>query len=227
MTTFFVEDLRAGEVELGEEAAHHAHVRRVAVGEPVNLTDGRGHRGEGRITLAARKTLRVHVDSIETTEPPPAIHLFVPVADKERMLWVAEKATELQVASWNPVLFERSKSVTPRGEGEAFERKVHARMLAALEQSGGAWMPETRPVRSVSQIAAGKGLMLERGGDAIGRSRLAAPLSIAVGPEGGFTPAEVSMLREGGWAAASLGDVTLRFETAAIGAVAIARALLS
>lgn len=227
MTTFLVDAIPAGSLDLSEEAAHHAQVKRLGLGDPIEVTDGRGLRGIGRIVAMDRKALRVEIEEIQEHARPAPIHLFVPVADKERMLWVAEKATELQIASWNPVMYQRSKSVLPRGEGESFDRKVHARMVGALEQSGGAWLPDVSPIRAVADIAGQPGVVLERGGEAFGKSPLTAPLRIAVGPEGGFTPAEVATLDEGGWMVASLGGVTLRFETAAVGAVAIARALLS
>jgi 16S rRNA (uracil1498-N3)-methyltransferase len=70
-------------------------------------------------------------------------------------------------------------------------------------------------------------VFLERGGPALGSIPLADPLTIAVGPEGGFEPDELELLRDRGWTTASLGRITLRFETAAIGAMAIARALMS
>ena len=227
MTTFFIKGARAETVELGEDAAHHARVKRLAPGDPVNITDGEGQLGIGRIESIGKKSLRVAVRDLRVLAAPPPIHLCVPVADKERMLWVAEKAAELQVASWIPVMYSRSRSVTPRGEGEAFDRKVLARMISALEQSGGAWLPAIHPIQTVEDIADRHGVMLERGGPAFGRSGLTAPQTIAIGPEGGFEPEEVETLRDRGWTTASLGDVTLRFETAAVGAVAIARALLT
>ena len=46
------------------------------------------------------------------------------------------------------------------------------------------------------------------------------------GPEGGFASAEIERLTEAGWQRASLGDTTLRFETAGIAAVAVCRALM-
>jgi 16S rRNA (uracil1498-N3)-methyltransferase len=143
------------------------------------------------------------------------------------MLLVAEKATELQVAAWIPVMYSRSRSVSPRGEGEVFDRKVLARMIAALEQSGGAWLPVIHPVQVVEDIADRRGIVLDRGATSLGATSLTDPLTIAVGPEGGFEPEETEVLRDRGWTTASLGRITLRFETAAIGAIAIARALMS
>jgi 16S rRNA (uracil1498-N3)-methyltransferase len=227
MNSFFVEQVHGGEQQLGADAAHHARVKRLQVNDPIQLTDGQGKIGIGRIVEITKSSVKVRADDLRMVGAPPAIRLCVPVGDKDRMLWVAEKAVELQVAEWIPVMFERSKSVNPRGEGESFERKVLARMISALEQSGGAWLPQIHPTRTVDDLANDTGIVLERGGKPLAGLRFDAPVTIAVGPEGGFTPMELSALRDRGWTPASLGDVTLRFETAAIGAVAVARVLIT
>ena len=99
-------------------------------------------------------------------------------------------------------------------------------MIAALEQSGGAWLPTIHPIGTIADVVDARGVLLERDGIRFGGWTMPAPVTIAVGPEGGFTEAELGAFHGAGWTAASLGDVTLRFETAAIGAVAIARSHL-
>lgn len=229
VTTFVCDRIAVGDVELGEQAAHHAQVRRLSVGADVSVTDGRGQRGDGRIVTTDKRSLVVQVDRVTSIARPPEIHLFVPVADRDRMLWLAEKATELQVTSWNPVMYRRSTSVSPRGEGDAFDKKLLARMSAAIEQSGGAWLPEVREVREPAEVARTErtGYFLERGGAPLGfQAPVQAPMSLAVGPEGGFDVYEVAAFDEAGWKPASIGKITLRFETAAVAAVAVARAAL-
>src|SRR5205823_3140287 len=132
-------------VTLGEDAAHHMRVRRLDAGDSVALRDGAGGTASGRLARLAKSHAVVELGAVSRVEPPPAIHLLTPVADRERMLWLAEKATELGIASWRPVLWRRSRSVGPRGEGAGFHAKVRARMIAALVQSEGAWLPELHP----------------------------------------------------------------------------------
>jgi 16S rRNA (uracil1498-N3)-methyltransferase len=227
--TFFSEDpVIVGEVRLSDAAAHHAHVRRVAPGDEVTLTDGKGTRGIGRVQAITKKDVVAAVDRVEGSPSPPQIHLFLPVADRDRMLWLAEKAAELQIATWNPVVYRRSKSVSPRGEGDAFERKVRARMISAVEQSGGAWLPEARSSRDVDALEpTGKQLVMGRDGRQLAGVASSAPISLAIGPEGGIEPDELQLLIARGWAVASLGDITLRFETAAVAAIAIARSAIT
>jgi 16S rRNA (uracil1498-N3)-methyltransferase len=219
-----------GDVTLHEAAAHHAHVRRLGVGDRVAITDGLGSRGFGRVASLEKKQLVALIDGVELLAAPPPIHLFLPVADRDRMLWLAEKSAELQVTSWNPVMFRRSRSVVPRGDGEGFERKVRARLIAALEQSGGAWLPTMEPIRELASVprgSDGRAYALDRGGPSLGRLPMEAPISLMVGPEGGYDAEELAPLRLRGWTTASLGDLTLRFETAAVAAVAVARARLA
>jgi 16S rRNA (uracil1498-N3)-methyltransferase len=228
-------------VRLGEEAAHHMRVRRLDVSARVRLVDGQGTRAEGTLTQLAKRYASVSVERTALVEPPPAIHLLLPVADRDRMLWLAEKATELGVASWRPVLWRRSRSVTPRGEGTVFQQKVRARMVSALAQSGGAWLPVMFPdatlEHAVEARAVGAALVLDAGARpllevlascaaAAGDGSGLTAVTLAIGPEGGFEPAELEALVQGGFHAASLGGTVLRFETAAIAAVAVARAAL-
>lgn len=229
-------------VTLGEDCAHHMRVRRLEAGVRVGLLDGAGTRGEGVITQLAKRHATVSVERAQVTEPAAAIHLLLPVADRDRMLWLAEKATELQVASWRPVAYKRSRNVNPRGEGTTFQQKARARMVAALEQSGGAWLPVMYPDATVeSAIAArapGLALVLEAGAPGVLEVVMAVvpeswkqpdslpALTLAVGPEGGFEPGELEALTGAGFRAVSIGGSILRFETAAVAGVAAVRAAL-
>lgn len=215
---------------LDEEAAHHARVRRVDVGHRIRLLDGAGVVGYGTLVRLAKAHMLVEVDAVETAAPPAPVHMLVPVADKERMLWLAEKCAELGAASWRPVLWRRSRNVTPRGEGMTFQAKVRARMIGALEQSGGAWLPTLFPEATIERAIAaaprGAHVVLDAAGDALLSIEMIAPLSIALGPEGGIEPDERELLVNAGWLPVAVAGATLRFETAGLAGLAIARAAL-
>jgi 16S rRNA (uracil1498-N3)-methyltransferase len=231
-----------GTLTLGEDAAHHMRVRRLETGVRVGLLDGAGNRGEGVLTQLAKRHAIVKVEQAEQVPPAPPVHLLLPVADKDRMLWLAEKATELELASWRPVLYRRSKNVNPRGEGPTFQQKVRGRMAGALEQSRGAWLPVLFPEATVEHAIAasppGARFVLEQGGaglfealtpllaEARERRRAMPAVTLAVGPEGGFEPVELEALLAAGFTAVSLGRSILRFETAAVAGIAAARAML-
>lgn len=231
VATFLVSDapLTPGTVvTLGDEVSRHVKVRRLGVGASLALVDGAGHHAPGTLVRLA-PAVTVEIASLSVAPPPPAVHLLVPIADKDRMMWLAEKATELGVTSWRPVLYRRSRSVKPRGEGPTFNGRVQARMGAALEQSGGLWLPTRYPeatlLRAVSALPeGGTRVRLDRDGPGILRTPLRFPVTLAVGPEGGLDDDEVKVLDEAGFVRASLGADTLRFETAAIAGLAIARA---
>jgi len=218
-------------VTLSEEAAHHMRVARISPGERVSLRNGAGTTAQGTLVRISRASALVDVLETEVVAPPAQIHLLAPVADRERMLWLAEKATELGIASWRPVVWSRSKSVSPRGEGPTFQTRVRGRMTSALIQSGGAWLPDMFPdasvERAVSAAPAGTRLLLSRDGQPIAGATMREPVTIALGPEGGMEAAEQSSFEAGGFLPVRLAASTLRFETAGIAAVAIAAAQLS
>jgi 16S rRNA (uracil1498-N3)-methyltransferase len=221
-TFFAAEPLTAGgTVRLSEEAAHHIRVARVAIGECVALRDGAGG--------AALGTL-VKISTSELPRPAP-IHLLAPVADRERMLWLAEKATELGLTSWRPLVWRRSKSVSPRGEGPMFQGKVRARMTSALIQSGGGWLPDVFPESTIERAVAaaplGTRLLLAKDGEPIVGVPMRAPVTIALGPEGGIEPGERDAFIGAAFLPVKLGETTLRFETAGVAAIAIAAASLA
>jgi len=216
---------------LGEEAAHHMRVRRLDVGTVVGLRDGAGHVAVGTLVRLSKSAAHVEVTSVTVVPPPRAVHVLVPVADRDRMLWLAEKAAELACTSWRPVLWRRSRSVSPRGEGVTFLAKVQARMRSALGQSQGAWLPqlfpEATPDRAALAAPEGTRLLLDAAGvPMVGADApaLDGPVTIAVGPEGGFEPEERNALIDAGFLPVSLGGTILRFETAAVVALGIVRA---
>jgi 16S rRNA (uracil1498-N3)-methyltransferase len=155
----------------------------------------------------------------------------VPVADRDRMLYLAEKVTELGATSWRPVMWRRSRSVGPAGDGPAFQSRLKGRMIAALTQNDGGWLPELFPAaplqRAVASTPDGPRVLLDASAEmSLLSLDLSGPVSIAVGPEGGLDTRERDEMIEGGFTPVSLVGGMLRFETAGIAALAIARAML-
>ncbi len=216
---------------LGEDEVRHLKVRRIDIGTVIGLRNGAGVVAEGTLVRLSKQGAHVEVSYVEHVAPPSPLHLLVPVADRDRLLWLAEKAAELACTSWRPVLWKRSRSVSPRGEGVTFQAKVRARMQGALAQSHGAWLPQLFPEatidRAIHAAPEGTRLVLDAKGSpmaARGASALASPVVIAVGPEGGFEADELEALHAAGFASAGLGETILRFETAAVVAAGIVRA---
>lgn len=218
---------------LDEHAARHMRVLRLDAGAIVGLRDGRGAVGEGQLVRLTKSQAHIEVTRAEFVEPPPPLHMLVPVADRDRMFWLAEKAGELACTSWRPVLWRRSRSVSPRGEGRSFQAKMRARMEHALAQSEGAWLPQIFPEANLERalLAAPEGARFILDPDAApltdaARGAPPAAMVIAVGPEGGIEPDEFATMVAAGFTPASLGPTILRFETAGVVAMGIARTLL-
>ena len=235
LATFFMTEAPLeprAQVVAGRGVARHLRVRRLGTGATIALVDGAGRRGTAMIVREARDSVTVEIGEVEDVPPLPEVHLMVPVADRDRMLWLAEKSAELGVTSWRPVSWKRSRSVTPRGEGPMFSAKVRGRMIAALEQSGGAHLPQIYPEAPLTRALNARRHPAARGLSSIRQARQCsgcpcnAPITLALGPEGGLEEAEKAELKNAGFIAVSLGPGILRFETAGAAGVAIARALL-
>jgi len=228
---------------LDEHTARHMRVLRLEVGAAVSLRDGHGAIAVGQLVRLTKSQAQIDVREIVHIQPLSPVHLLVPVADKDRMLWLAEKGCELACTSWRPVMWRRSRSVSPRGEGAGFQQKVAARMALALAQSEGAWMPQLFPEANVERamLAAPMGIrvILDPHGPpltaVLGNASMArpaaegeaCPVTLAIGPEGGIETDEMALLHQAGFVPASIGSTILRFETAAIAALAIARTVLA
>jgi 16S rRNA (uracil1498-N3)-methyltransferase len=219
-------------ISLGEGVARHLRALRLPVGSRVLVLDGIGHRALGRVTKHGTSSATIEVDEVLAHLPPPSVHLLVPIADRDRMLWLGEKVAELGDTSWRPVLWRRSRSVKPRGDGMMFQGRLRARMVSALEQSGGTWLPQLFPDatldRALTALPQGPRLVLDPAAETgiASLTNISAPVTIAVGPEGGFESSEIATLAAAHFQAVRLGGNILRFETAAIAALAIVRSLL-
>lgn len=223
----------AGELSLGADVAHHMRVRRLVVGDAVQLVDGAGGVARGALVALAKGDATVRVEAVARRAPPPPVHMLVPVADRDRTLWLAEKCAELGLASWRPVRWRRSHGVASRGEGEAFEAKLRARMAAALIQSEGGWLPEVHGATSLDLALAAlpesARLLLDPDGTTLREALGDAgelPVVLALGPEGGFERSELDALGSAGFRPAALPGGILRFETAGIAALALTLAAL-
>jgi 16S rRNA (uracil1498-N3)-methyltransferase len=223
-------------VELTADATHHAlKVLRVGAGDTAILFDGRG--GQWRATPApGRQEPARHAGQLRRCidrEPPLDLTLVQALPASDKMDFVVQKAVELGVRRIQPVAAKRS---VIRLSGERAERRVeHWRniAIAACEQSGRNRVPAVAPILDLPQYlgmaAQENGLRLVCApGVAVRLRDLApaeAPISLLVGPEGGFEEGEILAARAAGFHAIGLGPRVLRTETAGLGAVAAMMAL--
>ena len=207
--------------------ARHVQVLRMQPGDALRLFDGRGGEYDAVVEHMGRSDVRVEVGAHHAIEceATVAVHLAVGMPANERMDWLVEKATELGVASIQPLLAERS---VLRLAGERAQKKqAHWQgiAIAACEQSGRNRVPAVHPVRPLSawlaQVPPGVVLSLREGTQAVASLAGASTFTLLSGPEGGLSPAEEDAALGRGWQPAHLGPRVLRAETAPLAALAL------
>ncbi len=209
------------------------HFRKVNPKEAFTLLDATGAAiPASLVTLAAtHATALVYEAMPEVPESPCELTLVCAVLQRQRMLWVAQKAAELGVARIQPVI--TLKSV--QADGLAHE-KAHAwpsQALKGARQCRRASVPEvlpTRPLEAVLESAAWKGaaarLFLDDRADESDAAPLRGPLrdlTLVVGPEGGFAHVERARLVAAHARPLRLGGRVLRAETAVVAGLVVAQ----
>jgi 16S rRNA (uracil1498-N3)-methyltransferase len=206
--------------------AHHLRVRRAEDGESVEVRDGEGMIGFGRLVRAGR-SWDVEMTTANRASRPAELTLAVGAGDRDRFAWVVEKATELGVTSVIPLETERTAGVASRVRTQHLGR-LQRHALEAVKQSGAAWATRVEQPVSLDELSErpllGQGWVADANGEAVPGVLGETPLTVVIGPEGGLTANELERIRGAGYAAVRLGPHTLRFETAAIAAAAAAAA---
>ncbi len=218
-------------LDLPAGAARHVQVLRLQPGITITLFNGEGGEFEATITRMGRSEVQVQVGAHTPVERETAreVHLALGVPANERMDWLVEKATELGVASIQPLLAERS---VLKLKGERAEKKrAHWQgiAIAACEQCGRNRVPEVRESLALPDWfrALGPGarflLSLQADTQPLQQALAAAGQGSVIflsGPEGGLTSAEEAAALACGFVPVTLGSRTLRAETAPLAALA-------
>lgn len=215
-------------VELDPAEAHHGRVRRVAPGDGVRLVDGAGSVGDGEVVSVGDR-ISVRIDDAWQVPKPVPLVVAVGAGDRDRFGWLIEKATELGVTTVVPLETERTAGVATRLRDGHIDR-MRRRALEALKQCGRAWALELAQPAAVADfltvVDEGERWVARQGAAAApGNLDPATPVTVAVGPEGGFTDDEIALLQHHEFVPVALGPHVLRFETAAVAAAAAVAAL--
>lgn len=228
----------------GVEARHLARVLRLRPGDTVTVCDGTGQEYQTVLTVVSDRACHGVIRAARRGPADPRVRvcLFASLSKGDKMDMVVQKCTELGVAVIRPVISERSVA-RPEPEKEASKSRRWERIAReAAKQSGRASYPVVFPVATLEQALddAGVPKLLvpwegARGSlqEALGGCRAwvgagaagtthGCHLGIVIGPEGGLTGGEVSIVERHGGVAISLGPRILRTETACIAAVALA-----
>jgi 16S rRNA (uracil1498-N3)-methyltransferase len=219
---FFSDSPIAGDAArlTGAEAQHLARVMRAQVGDEVILFDGGGDEFTGRITAISKSAVDLEITERRSLdrELPHQLTLAVALPKGDRQKVLVEKLTELGVTRLIPLITQRGVAQPVESALDRLSRSVieaskqcgRNRLMEIAAPVDVAQLAEAAPSAVLRLVAHPDGERLAELGGASG------DILAAVGPEGGFTDAEVSALERAGWRRVALGPRILRIETAAM-----------
>lgn len=219
---------------VGPHAEHLVCVLRAQVGQKFEIATDNAVR-HGRIVSISDERVEFELGDPVSEEVLPDLTLLLSVFKFDRMEWAIEKATELGVRRIIPVIARRTDAHLASAANKRLERWQRLARQAS-EQSRRPAAPEiTIPIK-VAEAVKTPGTIRILLAESEARYTLLArlellpqspSLTLAIGPEGGWTPDEIEIFTCAEFLPASLGPTILRTETAAIAAVSIALAQLA
>jgi len=227
----------------GAQAEHLARVLRAQPGMEADVVAGGRvfHAQVAAVTLAGENSeVRFNLAAEFEADPALPITLVMAIYKFDRMEWAIEKATELGVAAIAPVVAQRTEKHLAQAaakRAERWRRIAHEAAQQArrsdvpvihdpvsLGQCVQTASASTRIVLAEQERTTTLRRAVEEAVEAADEEMPA--LEIAIGPEGGWAPAEEALFDANGWRTASLGPRIVRAETAAIAALAIVASCL-
>lgn len=226
MIQFYAPDIVSNPVLPESDSQHCVRVLRMKAGDMIEVIDGKGTRYECRIVDAHSKHALVEIVSTVEVPKPWSGRLTVAVAPTkhlDRMEWMVEKMVEIGVDRVVPLLCRHSERKEIKIE------RLQKIAVSAMKQSLKTSLPiidEMTPIATFVKSTSASGRRFVAYCDpSIPRrllSKEAVPMAdttILIGPEGDFSPEEIKMTLDAGFAPVSLGDCRLRTETAALAAL--------
>jgi 16S rRNA (uracil1498-N3)-methyltransferase len=224
----FVESPLADSIELsvsGPQAHYLISVMRMKIGSPIKLFDSISGEWLAEVAIIGKRDLILRVTGqLRAREAVPDIWLLAAPIKKARIDLVAEKACELGVARYQPVITRRT--VIERLNMD----RLRSHMVEAAEQCGRTMLPDmAEPIKLAALLRAWPTDRIlyfadGSGGEPFANAAAArqGPAAILIGPEGGFDDEERTAIRAHPQSVPiSLGPRILRAETAAIAALSI------
>lgn len=229
MHRFFVTEIHDNLVIFAPEQAHQiTAVLRMEPNQPVIVLDNNGWEYAAVLADVGRKRVTAVIQHKHpvTTEPASHITLYQSLLKRDNFEWVLQKATELGVSRFVPLITERTVARPPKKTDrwqriltEAAEQSRRGRIPALAAPVTLAQVIGDLPSEHISLIPweeAGAGSI----GEFVGGKRGTA-VSLFIGPEGGFTTDEITLAQQHNIQPVTLGQRILRAETAAVTAVAL------
>lgn len=206
----------------GDEAKHLSQVLRIQNGAKVTVFDGLGNHAEARVLSVSKQRVDLMLELAESTPTSrPDITLAQAIPKGKNMDWIVQKAVELGVSKIQP-LITRHTIVSP---GEDKAEKWRRTALEACKQCGQFTIPviedplpfaewlSSRPPADL-EIIASLADHPENFRETLHSRPDLGSVTIAIGPEGDFSPDEMTAALASGFVPVTLGDLVLRVETA-------------
>lgn len=219
----------------GPEAHHILDVMRLQKSDTVSVFDGTGTEYTGLIEETKRDRLTVKVVKIKKIPASniPALSVIQAIPKGDRMDWIVEKSTELGMTTMMPVVTDRTIVRWNEEKRERHLKRWRKIAQSASKQCGRLDIPDIKDIlkfeRCIEKVGATEGLKLmaalnDEAADLKGLLkdlRYPRNITIAIGPEGDFTPREIDRAKEAGFKIVTLGPRVLRSDTAALWALAV------
>ena len=219
-------------IVLDENKSHHlAQVLRMKEGDTLTLFNPTGHTYSAKIKEIHKKKTQIFVECKldRLTESPCKIHLIHGLCRFDKMDMIVQKATELGVSAIHPCLMTHS-DIHAKGE-RALKKQQHWHRIAiaACEQAKRQHIPHIAPIQKLAELIPNLPpkstvCVLDPYCD---HGQWPTPpqdeIFLIIGPEGGLSQEELSLLQQYGAHQVKLGPRVLRTETAAITATSLAQ----
>jgi 16S rRNA (uracil1498-N3)-methyltransferase len=216
----------------GAEAHHARNVLRLETGDKLVLFDGRGRELTAEITSGSPELALRKLHEAQTPPLRCQITLAQAIPKGKNMDLIVQKAVEIGAAEIAPILSDRTVVRLDEESAASKQAKWQTVAIEAAKQCGQNWLPRVHVPQTMAQFFQQPRhfdlqLIGSLQSDAVHLKKILAEYSaehgdrpasvlLLVGPEGDFTPAELSLARSHGCRPITLGPIVLRVETASI-----------
>ncbi|MFY7972383.1 MAG: RsmE family RNA methyltransferase [Flavobacteriales bacterium] len=224
MNLFYHPDAAAGStIPLDMDESKHLRAFRLAEGEMVKLTNGKGLCLHCTVEWQNKQAILTAIRSEEIIKDAPSLSIAIaPTKNNDRLEWLVEKAIELGIQQIILIEGDHSERAFVKQD------RLHRLAVAALKQSQRFWLPEISEILSFDQLvhsAQAEQKFIAHCAEDSDKKRLkhicqaGKNTLICIGPEGDFSAREIALAKSAGFQSVSLGEARLRTETAGLFAV--------
>jgi len=222
MDTFFSTLINNNEIELSKSESHHCIiVKRKKINDKVKVVDGNGYVYVSSIVNANKNCVILKIEEKKKSlSPANNLHLVIsPTKSQDRIDWMVEKATEIGVEEITFLLCSRTERKKINLD------RIKRISISALKQCGQAYLPKINDIQEfrfvIESIEANQKYIahLEDDDNKVFLSKTyksGKSSVIVIGPEGDFTKDEINIAKNNHFTPVTLGENTLRTETAGV-----------